>query len=71
MYPEYTDAPASEMLEVWQLVVHQNSANANPSLYAQLHTKTITVSKIHECLSSSIGVALPRMFSLYIHYKEK
>ena len=41
----------------------QNSANANPSLYAQLHTKAITVSKIRECLSSGIGgVALTRIF---------
>ena len=41
----------------------QNSANANPSLYAQLHTKATTVSKIRECLSNGIGgVGLTRFF---------
>ena len=41
----------------------QNRANANPSLYAQLQTKAITVSKILECLSSGIGgVVLARIF---------
>ena len=38
----------------------QNNANANPTLYKQLHTKASTVSKIRECLSSGIGrVGLP------------
>ena len=48
----------------------QNCANADPSLYAQLHTKASTVSKIHECLSHGIG-GVDKNFSLYIHYKEK
>ena len=40
----------------------QNSANAS-RLYGQLHTKAITVSKIHECLSSGLGgVALTIIF---------
>ena len=99
MCPEDTDAPASEMLEVgnllytaqWkflcpchvnayncQLLLHmhwnfmkfgQNSANANPSLNAQLHTKTITVSKICEYLSSGIeGVHWQEFFLIYSLY---
>ena len=45
----------------------QNSANANHSLYAQLHTKASTVSKSRQCLSSGkLGVALTRIFP-YIH----
>ena len=43
----------------------QNSSNANPSLYAKLHTKAITVSKICDWLSSGIGVAFRRIFPSY------
>ena len=94
MCPEYTDAPASEMLEVgnnllytarwkflcachvnvyncqllldrhWNPMKFEISANANPSLYAELHTKAITVSKIRECLSSGIG-GVDKNFSSY------
>ena len=44
-----------------------------PGLYAQLHTKAITVSKISECVSSGIeGVALKRIkFFPYIFTKKK
>ena len=49
----------------------QKSANANPSLYAQLYTEAVTVSRIGECLSSGTeGVALTRIF-LYIFTKRK
>ena len=101
MCPEDTDATASEMLDVtnllytaqWvevpvyltckclqlstplthALIFGQNNMNANPSLYAQLHTKAITVSMICECLSSGIGgfwigqYIFPYMF----HWMEK
>ena len=44
----------------------QECTNANPSLNGQLHTKTSTVSKFSECLSSGLkGVELTNMYSVY------
>ena len=43
--------------------LQQECTNANPRLYAQLHTKASPVSKFHECLSSGVGgVALTRIW---------